>query len=324
MTSESNGSLEKTATIQSVAVKSKKPWRQFEIPISALATHDWPGKGTTESPYIVDWLPDDPENPMTWNATYKWFLVVVVGIATLAVAFDSSAFAGGVPQLIGDFGASTELATAGVSLFVLGFAVGPLLWAPLSEVLGRRILFIGTYGALTVFIAGICGAQNMKTVLVLRFFAGAFGSSPLTNAGGTIADVFSASQRGLALSIFSLAPFLGPSLGPIVGGFTGQAVGWRWVQGVMAIFTGVVWIIGSLAIPETYPPVLLRQRANALHKYSGLIYRSKFEEKELLSMPKLFKTALSRPWVLLFREPIVLLLSIYMAIIYGTLVSIEP
>lgn len=121
------------------------------------------------------------------------------------------------------------------------------------------------------------------------------------------------------MSVFAVAPFLGPAIGPIVGGFTGAGAGWRWVEGVMAIFTGVLWIFGSIVLPETYPPVLLRRRAQRLHKETGLVYRSKFEEKEVIALPKLFKIALSRPWILLFREPIVFLLSIYMAIIYGTL-----
>lgn len=68
---------------------------------------------------------------------------------------------------------------------------------------------------LTVFNAGAAGSKNIETLVILRFLAGAFGSSPLTNAGGVIADMFPASQRGLATSIFAAAPFLGPVIGPI-------------------------------------------------------------------------------------------------------------
>lgn len=185
---------------------------------------------------------------------------------------------------------------------------------------GRQILFFGTYGVLTAFNAGAAGSQNIQTLIILRFFAGAFGSSPLTNAGGVIADMFPASQRGLAMSVFAAAPFMGPTLGPIVGGFLGESEGWRWVEGLMAIFTGVLWIIGSLTIPETYAPVLLQNRAKALSKQTGKVYRSKIEiDRGKQSLGQSFKIALSRPWILLIKEPIVLLLSIYMAIIYGTL-----
>lgn len=184
---------------------------------------------------------------------------------------------------------------------------------------GRQILFFGTYAMLTAFNAGAAGSRNIQTLITLRFFAGAFGSSPLTNAGGVIADMFLPAHRGLALSVFAAAPFLGPTIGPIVGGFVAENVGWRWVEGVMAIFTGVLWLACAATIPETYGPVLLRHRATSLSKQTGKVYRSRLEISRIkVSLGQSFKTALCRPWILLIKKPIVLLLSIYMAIIYGT------
>ncbi len=248
----------------------------------------------------------------------KWTITLLVAFATLAVAFVSSAYTGGIEQIISEFGASQEIVTLGVALFVLGFAIGPLFWAPLSELYGRQILFFITYGLFTVFNAGAAGSQNVTTLVVLRFFAGAFGSSVLTNVGGLIADMFPASQRGLAISIFAAAPFMGPTLGPIVGGFLGQTRGWRWLEGLMAIFTGALWIIGTLTIPETYTP-FLRKRALALSKSTGKIYTSKLEIGKENPLTESLKIALSRPWILLLKESIVFILSIYMAIVYGIL-----
>jgi hypothetical protein len=105
-----------------------------------------------------------------------------------------------------------------------------------------------------------------------------------------------------------------------VGGFVGETIGWRWIEGIMAIFTGVLWILCAFLVPETYAPVLLRKRAAKLSGMTGDVYRSKADaDGGKTSAGAAFKTALSRPWILLFSEPIVLLLSIYMAIIYGTL-----
>ena len=89
----------------------------------------------------------------------------------------------------------------------------------------------------------------------------------------------------------------------------------------MAIFTGILWIVGGACIPETYPPVLLHKRAARLSYLTGKVYKSKLDlgPKKRPTLGEAFKTALSRPWVLLFREPIVMILSIYIAIIYGTL-----
>jgi MFS family permease len=293
----------------------KLVWDQEGLTPEVLS-HPYPGAGTTESPYLVDFLPDDPRNPMTFGFGKRWTITLVNAIGTLAVAFASSAYSGAASDVIRYFHVSQIVAILGVSLFVLGFAIGPLIWAPMSEMFGRQYLFYGTFFAITAFLAGSCGAQDMTTLIILRFFAGAFGSSPLTNAGGVIADMFTASERGLASAIFAAAPFLGPVIGPIAGGFLGAAAGWRWVEGMMAIFCGVVLVVAMLVCPETYAPYLLRRRAAGLSRVTGKVYASKLDAHS----PKTsISTVLMRPWVLLFREPIVLLTSIYMAILYGTL-----
>lgn len=159
----------------------------------------------------------------------------------------------------------------------------------------------------------------MGQVLVFRFMAGFFGSSPLANAGGTIADVLSANQRGLGMAIFASAPFLGPALGPITGGFLGLTAGWRWIEGFLAIFCGVIVILFSVAGSETYAPYLLRRRAGTLSAATGKVYRFRADAKAPLNIVVLFKASLLRPWKFLIYEPIVIILTIYTALIYGVL-----
>ncbi len=161
-----------------------------------VLNHPYKGSGTEADPYVVEFIPHDPRNPMNLPEWKKWFLTVTVAFATLAVAFVSTAYTASITQVIEEFHCSQEIATLGVSLFVLGFAIGPLLWAPLSELYGRQVLFIGTYAVLTAFNAGAAGAQSIASLIVMRFLAGTFGASPLTNAGGVIADIFPANQRG--------------------------------------------------------------------------------------------------------------------------------
>ncbi|KAJ5915869.1 hypothetical protein N7454_011010 [Penicillium verhagenii] len=253
------------------------------------------GAGTEDKPYVVEWIPNDP------------------------LSLSSSAYAGGINEVLTGLDIGEEVATLGVSLFVMGFAVGPLLWAPMSEPYGRQIVFLFTFFSLSAFCAGAAGAQHAYALIILRFFAGSFGSSPLTNAGGVIADIFPAEKRGLATSLFAGAPFLGPTLGPVIGGFLGENAGWRWVQGFLAVFTGIIWMCQSLLVPETYAPVLLRKRAERLSKITGKVYRSKLDiDRGKVSARNAFGTALKRPWILLFSEPIVFSL-LYMAIVYGTL-----
>lgn len=245
---------------------------------------------------------------------------LVAASSTLIVSLASSAYSGSLDEIRAEFNVSTQLATLGLSLYVLGFAIGPLFWAPLSEVCGRQISFLISLSGMAAFLAGSAAARNIWSLCILRFFAGSFGSAPLSNAGGTIADMFTARQRGLALSLYAAAPFLGPSIGPIIGGFLGMKAGWRWVEGFLAATSGFVWILTTLLIPETYAPVLLIRRAERLSEISGKVYRSKLAlQKGRLSLSELLRRSLSRPLVLLFKEPIVLLSAIYVAIVYGTL-----
>ncbi|OJJ45933.1 hypothetical protein ASPZODRAFT_26527 [Penicilliopsis zonata CBS 506.65] len=287
----------------------------------AIVHHDHPGAGTDEDPYQVMWLEhDDPRNPLTFSPVAKWAITFLVGMATLAVALVSSAYSGSLEQVIEEFGVSEELSLLGISLFVIGFAVGPLFWAPLSEIYGRRSVMVASATGLTVFTAGAAGAPNIQTLIILRFFAGSLGSAPFAVAGGVIADCFPAISRGLASGLYCAAPFLGPTLGPIVGGFLAQSAGWRWVEGLVATFAGLIGLITFCALPETYAPVLLSKRAARLSALTGKVYRSKVEVEQGPIKPSVvLTTALCRPWLLLFREPIVLLLSIYLSIIYGIL-----
>lgn len=298
-------------------------WRQLvdQTAITPdILNHRYNGLGTEKDPYVVSWIPNDARHPMLFSMPKKLGITIIVSTATMTVAVGSSAYSGASKQVMEYFDVSQEIATLGLSLFVLGFTLGPLFWAPLSELIGRQFPFVISFGAMTAFLAGCAGAKNIQTLLILRFFAGAFGSSPLTNAGGVISDMFSARQRGIALSLFAAAPFMGPVVGPVIGGFLGMNAGWRWVEGFLAAFSGLVWIMMTLFVPETYGPVLLRRRAERLSQLTGKVFRTKIDmEQGGISLQRMFGTTLLRPWVLLFREPIVLLLSIYIAIIYGAL-----
>lgn len=285
-----------------------------------VLNHEYRGRGTTEEPFIVTWIHDDVGNPFNWPKWLQWMITMTSAVTCFGVAFSSSAYTGTMTELIIHFQASQTLITGGVSLYVLGFALGPLLWAPLSEIYGRQVIFFFSYGLYAVFSAACTADNGVATLLVLRFFAGAFGSSTLTNAGGVISDVFVANERSLAMGVFSLAPSMGPTLGPFIGGYLGSDEGWRWVMGLMSILAGAAWIMGVLMVPETYAPVILEKRAKALSQKTGKVYKTELEvQGGVRSASQVLRTALYRPWALLFAEPIVFILSIYTAIVYGTL-----
>ncbi|KAH8694084.1 MFS general substrate transporter [Talaromyces proteolyticus] len=312
--------------IKEAPQKKFGPWRIIcdqTLITDEVISFQYPGGGTHDDPYVVDWIPGDPRNPLRFSPLWKWIITVTAAFGTLAVSFASTAFSGAMPQIKSYFGASDEIATLTVSLFVLGFAIGPMTWAPLSELYGRQLLWVTTFFFMTVFGGASLASENVATLIVLRAFAGAIGASSIANSAGVISDIFTAKERGLGVTIYCSAPFLGPTLGPITGGFLAQAAGWKWVDAMTVIFSGVMWIVGGLIIPETYAPYLLIRRATKLSKMTGKVYVSKLELEKGRKKPSvLFRTAMTRPYIFLVMEPIVLSLSVYMAIVYGTLYMI--
>jgi hypothetical protein len=104
-----------------------------------IIQHEYQGSGTEDDPFVIVWIPDDPRNPLLFPYWYKWAATTAMAFGILAVSLCSSAFTGGIPTLMEDFNSSEEVTVLGLSLFVLGFAVGPLFWAPLRFVLRSRV-----------------------------------------------------------------------------------------------------------------------------------------------------------------------------------------
>ena len=202
-------------------------------------------------PNIVDWSgPDDPENPMNFTATVKWGNIAVLSAMTFLTPLASSMFAPGVPELLKDFGTNNQaVATFVVSVYLLGFAAGPIVIAPLSELYGRLMIYHVCNVGFIVFTVACALATDMNMLIAFRFLAGAWGISPITNGrsfaaptcrqrllltrgvgGGTIADLMPAEKRGGAMAIWAIGPLLGPVIGPVCGGFLAEAKGWRWVR----------------------------------------------------------------------------------------------
>lgn len=148
-------------------------------------------------------------------------------------------FAPGVPAVMREFKSTNiELGSFVVSVYVLGYAFGPLLIAPLSELYGRLYLYHACNVLFVIFTVACAVSSNLNMLIGFRFLAGCAGSAPLTIGGGTIADLIPQEKRGGAMSIWAMGSLIGPVIGPVVGGFLSQAKGWRWVFWILAIAVG--------------------------------------------------------------------------------------
>lgn len=205
-------------------VRSRRP----VAPFSHALAHSKTGPDA-----LVDFDgPDDPYRPLNWDTRKKVITTVLYGFTTMGATFASSVYSAGTVQIAKEFHVGTTVATLGTSLLLFGFGIGPLLWAPLSEVYGRKPAVLAPYFVAAIFAFGTATAKDIQTVMITRFFAGVFGSAPVTNTGGVLGDIWSAKQRGVAIVGYAMAVVGGPTLGPIIGGAVVQTsyLGWRWTE----------------------------------------------------------------------------------------------
>ncbi|RKP30684.1 MFS general substrate transporter [Metschnikowia bicuspidata] len=254
---------------------------------------------------------NDPASPFNWPTWKKWFVTLVIANVCLCVSLGSSLYVSAVPELIFIHHSLETLTISGLSFYLLGLGLGPTIAAPISEIIGRRWIYLISFTGSMLFAMGVGLSKNMREILVLRFFGGFIGSPPMALAGGTIADIWSNDPKDLALAmyLFCLCPFLGIVIGPIVGGFAAQEKNWQWTMWVYLMFCGAV-LPCLLLCPETFKPAILASRAK---KRNIAVVKPKFSLKETLIM------YLGRPLEMLVVEPIVCFTSIYIAFVFAIL-----
>nr|KMM72461.1 benomyl/methotrexate resistance protein [Coccidioides posadasii RMSCC 3488] len=277
---------------------------------------------TPEKSNIVDWDgPDDPQNPINWSSVRRWMTITIVSVVTFLNGFGSTVFAPSVPEVMHEFNIdSGALSSFTVSVFAIGWAVGPLVLPPLSELYGRNPLYHASNLFLTLSSMACALSSNLTMLIVFRFFMGLAGCPSLSLSGGTIADLIPLERRGVALSVW----------GPIVGGFMTDSTGWRWVFWMMTIApptlkpcavidddkSGTLTIISLLLLRETYAPVILGRKASQLRQETGnMELTTKYDKGETPGY--LFKMAILRPTKLLLFSPIVFLMALKITISYG-------
>ncbi|KAI0453578.1 major facilitator superfamily domain-containing protein [Xylaria acuta] len=268
---------------------------------------------------LVTFRPGDPENPKNWSKAFKWYITMVVATTCFVVAFASSVVTPDIDGVASEFGCSREVALLSITLFVVGFGVGPLVFAPLSEVYGRQVIYVSTLAIAVVFVIPCAVARNITILLVGRAIDGIAFSAPITIIGGTLADLWKAEERGIPMAAFSAAPFIGPAVGPLVGGFLSDALGWRWLYWLTLILAGVIWALITFTVPETYAPTILEKRAKKLRKETGEQDWVTEQDLDMRPLDERMRIFLVMPLKLLFGELIVFLISLYMSVLYGLL-----
>lgn len=279
-------------------------------------------KKTSDGIILVDWYTtDDPANPHNWSPRKRNFVTIVMCIYTWVVYTGSSIYAASEGGVMQKFAVNPTEAVLPLSLYVLAYGVGPLIFAPLSEipVIGRNPVYYLTFILFFVLSFPTAVSNSFAGLLVLRFLQGFFGSPALANAGATFSDMWSLLYVPYPLSWWVFSAWGGPALGPLMAGFAVSANNWRWSLWEIVWMAAPMLILLLTLMPETSTPNILLRRAQRLRKLTGdsrLQAQSEIDQRHLTASGILVD-ALIKPIEITIKDPAIFFVNIYTALFYG-------
>ena len=290
----------------------------------ALINHHGNGNGSSNShsnngdEFLVVFTNDDPEKPLNWPFKKKAYHTALYGITTFAAQYNSSAMAPTTTHLMARFGVSETVATLATSLYVFGVAFGPMIFAPFSEVYGRKPGVLLPFFISLVFSLGSASSETYSALLCTRFFSGLFAAAPIVSSGGVLADIWTPAHRGVSLVFYAYFVVGGATYAPIIGSavISNSETSWKWPLWVICIIYGVVLTFDVIVLTETYAPVLLARRAAKLrHSTKNWAYHAKHDEWQS-TVKEFLQVHLARPFALL-ATPIVFLIALFASYVFG-------
>ncbi|GME80727.1 unnamed protein product [Ambrosiozyma monospora] len=264
--------------------------------------------------------PDDPLHPHNWPLKKKVWMCTVLAFDTLCIAFGSAIVSGAVPYMSAIFHVHYVVSTLALSLYIFGFATGPVVWAPLSELYGRIPVLFASSFLFTVFNFAVACSDRIESVLICRFFAGCLGAAPMVVVPASFADMFGNKTRGTVVVFFALAVSVGPTMAPFLSAFIAKnsSMGWRWES----FMVGIISVPQLFVIPfmnETHHPIILVNKAREIKRRTGIWGIHAPHDEFSLTIKEIVENNLTRPLHMLFTEPILFTVSLYNAFIYGML-----
>ncbi|ORY55891.1 MFS multidrug transporter-like protein [Pseudomassariella vexata] len=267
----------------------------------------------------ISWSgPDDRENPLNWSRQRKWALTFLVSCFTFISPFSSTM----VTPVLDDIGLEFEITgkftkALVMSIFLLGYAQGPFVLAPLSEIYGRVSVLQYTNLIYLVFNTACGFASSTNQLLAFRFLSGIGGSAPQALCNGMLADVWRKEERGLGQTIYGMLTFIGPTVAPIVGAYISENTTWRWIFWSTSMFDVFVQLAALFFLKETYAPAILGNKAAKLRKETGNPYIRTEYDNTGKTFGAIIRKRLVLPFFMLVAHPAVQLPSIYRAFMYG-------
>ncbi|KAI0049392.1 MFS general substrate transporter [Auriscalpium vulgare] len=212
------------------------------------------------------------DDPRAWSKSRKTLVLLMVATASLIAGLAINIYNPAITKIEIDLHATSSQISLSLALFILTQGACPLLWTAISEIKGRKIVYVVSISLAMVGCIVAAEAKSIGVLIGMRVLQ-AMGSSAVMSIGAaTLADIYDPSERGTMMGVYYAAPLLGPALGPIAGGVLTQLLSWRATFWFLVIWMGGVLLLFTFAFKDTfrrersltYQSVLRRLRARAV------------------------------------------------------------
>ncbi|BGP38653.1 hypothetical protein JCM10450v2_002603 [Rhodotorula kratochvilovae] len=229
-------------------------------------------RSASEYPWLVTFDgPNDPDRPQNWSFAKKLFVGFLICFLTFAIYIGSAIYTSSIPGLMSEYDVTKVTATAGLTVFVAAYGIGPMILTPMQELpaWGRTPVYLAGLLLYVLFQIPPIAGDNITVVLLFRFLSGFFGSPALATGGASMADIFPPHLIATAIGAWSIGAVCGPVLGPVLSGFAVMNLDWRWSFIEQLILGGVALAVLFVFLPETLESTVLLRRAQRLRKLTG-------------------------------------------------------
>jgi DHA1 family bicyclomycin/chloramphenicol resistance-like MFS transporter len=176
------------------------------------------------------------------------FILIAAGGASM---LSTDLYAPSLPHLPGYFGTSAETVQLTMALNMAAFAVAQLVWGPLSDRYGRRVVFLIGMTAFLFTAVGAALSQTIGHLLAARILMGASASVEAVIVLAVIGDIYRSEDSAKIYAIYGMIIALVPAAGPVIGGFVFEWFGWQANFTLLAVIIAAVLLLAALCLPET-------------------------------------------------------------------------
>ncbi|KAF8483111.1 MFS general substrate transporter [Gautieria morchelliformis] len=214
------------------------------------------------------------DDPRQWSTRRKTFTLATIAMASLIATLGVNIYNPGINDVKRDLHATDQQISLSLSVFILVQGSVPLFWSAVSEIRGRKLVYLVSI-SLYLIGCGVAGsAKSMGVLIAMRVVQATGGSAVIAIGAATLADIYEPRERGMIVGIYYAAPLLGPSIGPLVGGVATQLFSWRATFFFLVIFAGL-----SLVTLAFFKDTFRRERSLS---YQNALRRATKDHEEKL------------------------------------------